>query len=451
MGGGWGPHYSINSNTVLYNQLGYVRSMRPSALFALPLVLMLVVASVPVSGEWPSFRHDPANSGATTGPLPMNNTPLWMNESGERVTSTAAVADGMVFFVTDAENLYARNATTGVAIWKKSLGSGKPGTSDLMSSPTFYKGILYIGSVAGLLHAIDAKTGNTSWTFNATGEIKSSPMIVGEKVIFGTIGAGGANCGLTALDLTGKLVWRSPIGSYIWVSPASDGGRVFVGSCDRTIRAFNVSDGREAWNYDTGNFITASAAVFGDLVVVGNHGGQVTALDSRTGSFRWEFDVPGASKVETSPAVQGDAVLVGDGSGVLYNISLGTGEEVWNVSVGKNIISSPVIAGDRFVVCDSDGEVEVRFLSNGALNWSYPTNQPVISSPAVSDGRIYIGSTNGVFYCFGAVTQVDGDGDGDGGGDGNGNNMVHWALAMIAVVALLGTLTMISTRLVRKK
>ena len=95
--------------------------------------------------------------------------------------------------------------------------------------------------------------------------------------------------------------------------------------------------------------------------------------------------------------------------------------------------------------------MEVRFLSNGALNWSYPTNQPILSSPAVSDGRIYIGSTNGVFYCFGAVPLIDGDGDGDGKDDGDGDNMVHWALAVVAVVVLLGTLTMISARLVRRK
>jgi hypothetical protein len=65
---------------------------------------------------------------------------LWNFTTGDWVTSSPAVADGLVFVGSNDYNVYALNATTGVLVWKYATGSY------VDSSPAVANGILYVGS-----------------------------------------------------------------------------------------------------------------------------------------------------------------------------------------------------------------------------------------------------------------------------------------------------------------
>ena len=54
------------------------------------------------------------------------------------------------------------------------------------SSPAVSQGVVYVGDLSGILHAVDASTGHALWTYQTDGEIKSSPVITNDTVLIGS-------------------------------------------------------------------------------------------------------------------------------------------------------------------------------------------------------------------------------------------------------------------------
>jgi outer membrane protein assembly factor BamB len=84
------------------------------------------------------------------------------------------------------------------------------------------------------MHALDAATGEALWTHRMRARIDSSPVIFGERVVFG------ASSGeITMIDVTsGAVVWEFQTGSSIIASPAIAEGRLVIGTEDGQMYAF---------------------------------------------------------------------------------------------------------------------------------------------------------------------------------------------------------------------
>ena len=54
------------------------------------------------------------------------------------------------------------------------------------SSPVITDGIVYFGSADGYLYALDAKSGKLKWRFKTEGEVYSSPAVADGTVYFGS-------------------------------------------------------------------------------------------------------------------------------------------------------------------------------------------------------------------------------------------------------------------------
>ena len=81
---------------------------------------------------------------------------------------------------------------------------------------------MYIGDLSGVFHAVDAATGKVRWTYKTQAEIKSSPIVVGDKVL---IGCDGHLYGLNAA--TGKFLWKVSTDNYVHATPAIwNGGHI---------------------------------------------------------------------------------------------------------------------------------------------------------------------------------------------------------------------------------
>jgi outer membrane protein assembly factor BamB len=65
---------------------------------------------------------------------------LWSYRTGGGVHSSAAVANGVVYFGSDDMNIYALDAGTGLLLWKYATDSA------VESSPVVANGMLYVGS-----------------------------------------------------------------------------------------------------------------------------------------------------------------------------------------------------------------------------------------------------------------------------------------------------------------
>lgn len=108
--------------------------------------------------DWPTYRHDPARSGATGSKVPAALVPAWRTKLGGRLSSLTC-AEGKVFVASVDEHM---------------------------------------------VHALDAENGGQAWSFTAGGRVDSPPTITHARAIFGC--ADGYVYCLRAAD--GALAWR---------------------------------------------------------------------------------------------------------------------------------------------------------------------------------------------------------------------------------------------------
>jgi outer membrane protein assembly factor BamB len=171
--------------------------------------------------DWAMFRHDLSNSG-TTGATDISPQPKikWTFATGGIIHSSAAVANGTVYFGSRYGGLYAVDAATGNKQWEFPIGSG------VQSTPAIVNGIVYFGSNDGAMYAVDVETGQMVWKFPTSYPIISSPAVADSMVFFGC-----KDYSVYALDaLTGTLLWRVETAGRVTSSPAVSEGLVFVGS-----------------------------------------------------------------------------------------------------------------------------------------------------------------------------------------------------------------------------
>src|SRR5205814_4724475 len=133
------------------------------------------------SDNWSQFRGNHQLTGVSQSSIPSSLKPLWTFEAGDSIESSAAIVGGTVFVGSQKGELVALSLENGAVYWKYSTGSpiGE-------SSPSYSNGVVYIGDLGGVLHAVNAPDGKGLWTFKANNEIKSSPVVIGDRVLIGS-------------------------------------------------------------------------------------------------------------------------------------------------------------------------------------------------------------------------------------------------------------------------
>ena len=118
-------------------------------------LLICLFLSTALFAEWPQFRGNPALTGvADSGAPPAQLKLLWTWEGGEQFESSPIIAGGVVYIGSGAGDLLAIDLSTGKTKWKYKAGSeiGE-------STPTIANGIVYVGDLKGVLHAVNAGDG----------------------------------------------------------------------------------------------------------------------------------------------------------------------------------------------------------------------------------------------------------------------------------------------------
>ncbi len=96
----------------------------------------------------------------------------WKTLTGNSLTTAPAIANGMVYYGSLDNNLYAFDAVTGEVKWKFYTGGIHEAT------PTVANDIVYIGSLDKKMYALDARTGDKIWEYMAYDQIFGSPTII---------------------------------------------------------------------------------------------------------------------------------------------------------------------------------------------------------------------------------------------------------------------------------
>lgn len=196
-----------------------------------------------------------------------DGTKLWSFETDGYVNCTPAVLGRNTFVTGCDEHLRVINIDTGKQAAIMPVGSY------LIASPAVRDKLLYFGTYASQVVAVDWTKQETLWTYKSKrGEFPyhSSAALTEDLVVLG-----GRDKQIHAIDRkTGKAVWTCLTGGRVDSSPAIIGNRLFCGSSDGKIYELDLKTGEKRWEQKLGREVTASPAVAEGVIVIGTEDGE---------------------------------------------------------------------------------------------------------------------------------------------------------------------------------
>lgn len=275
------------------------------------------------------------------------------------------------------------------------------------ATPLVHNGVIYISTGWSHAYALDARSGQQLWHFDA-----KVPKSYLAKTCCGPVNRGVA----------------------LWQGDSKDQLQVFLGALDGRLIALDAITGEENWSVQTtpGNSnysITGAPRVVKGMVIIGNSGGElgvrgyITAYDAKTGEQKWRFyTVPGdPNQPQEQPALDralktwgGDQwYQLGGGGGTVWDaivydptldlLYIGTGNgSPWNRELrspggGDNLYLSSIVA-----LKPDTGDYVWHYQTTPADNWDYTATQQLVLAEIIIDGQqrsvIMQAPKNGFFY-----------------------------------------------------
>ncbi|GMF50910.1 unnamed protein product [Phytophthora fragariaefolia] len=209
--------------------------------------------------------------------------------------------------------------------------------------------IIYVGTYAGSLFALEMESGSVCWRFCAKETIKSSAVVIDkyQLVVFGAYD--GNLYGLNMV--TGQQRWIIDLQGSIFSTPLSCGwsGQFFAATTQGCVVAFQ--------------FVSLS----GDEI-----------------KKQWVLQLSAPVFAGLNADCSTNMLLAGCADGNLYGISMSSGDIQWRVSTEKPVFSSPCVYHAGSVVFGShDGMLRKVDSLRGKLVWSTNLHGPVFASPTV--------------------------------------------------------------------
>jgi len=351
---------------------------------------LAAVFLLPRKGNQPEVPPEQRAEGTTNLPTSNSNSGFGnaTNTNPSKVATTNAPSNGPV-----------------LPTLKWSVNTGKA----VISSPAMSRdGVVYFGSFDQNLYAVDGKSGQTLWTFKTGGAVYSSPAIGSD----GTIYVGSRDAKIYAVNPNGTKKWEFATGASefgVVASPSiGQSGTVYIGSHDGNMYALNGQTGGKQWEFPTGGKIWATPAVNPDgSILFGSMSGKFYRLKGATGEVLWEIDTE--SKIESSASIgfpEHKLVFFGTTEGDLLALNVETGKEKWRYRTGSIGDGTPVLSmNNTLYVANDVGQVFALDEFLGFKKWQSRIARPVneikslCSSPMIgADGTILIGSWNHRVY-----------------------------------------------------
>jgi polyvinyl alcohol dehydrogenase (cytochrome) len=320
-------------------------------------------------------RHlEAAQAGLSTADL-SNLELAWVvafpDTSGLRA-APVIIGSTIFYSATDSGRVFALDTNSGCAKWVYEADSRL--RSSLAYSEIDDLRLLVFTDSGGMVHTIDAKTGELIWVAsgqasNNQGMLTGTPVIHEDKIIVPVSGSGVITGGnpnyeccenhgaVTALNVrTGEKLWeyhtmpaaeytgqlsstgvkqRGPSGAPIWTTPTIDAKRaqVYVTTGENTSHpTTNTSDAIIALDIETGEANWVFQALENDMWNFGcSARGPNCIILEDTNSVDFDFGGP-AILVGTD---EGELLIAGQKSGDLWALNPETGALVWNQRVGE--------------------------------------------------------------------------------------------------------------------
>jgi alcohol dehydrogenase (cytochrome c) len=450
----------------------------------------------PVEGLDLSMTRNVQSSGIssnTVGELGLAwSFPISINAAFGSLTANPVVAGDLVFLQDAAANVYALNKETGEQVWFNEYNDVVPSGGPNGAAAAYGNLYYTVGGLADVL-AVDAATGKELWRTNIQGPLDEgitiAPLVFDNTVYVSTIPGssegfymGGQRGLIHALDATtGDVIWyfdtttnnlwgnaRVNSGGGLWHPPSVDAeGNIYVGIANASpypgTNEFPGASSRpgdndyanalmrinpetanydwyinvkphDLWDHDNQlSPILATVAVDGtDVPMVFSSGkhGWIIAANQETGEELWRTAVgdhneneflqelgadeeitllPGFIGGVETPMAYGNGVIyapvlnvpftttgvegTGDifgGVGELVAVDAASGEILWSVDIPTMVLGGVTLVNDLLFTGGLDGVVRAYSTTDGSLVFTYQATAGINTSFAVSGDYIFV-------------------------------------------------------------
>ncbi|WEL27323.1 WD40/PQQ-like beta propeller repeat containing protein (plasmid) [Haloferax volcanii] len=204
---------------------------------------------------------------------------------GSPLRQGVGVGDGRVY--ANADDLLAIDAGSGDVVWRADTGGDR-----LTTPAATADGVVFTNRVDGVVTAFDVDD-ERRWTHRTDTETRS-PTVADDTVYVATSTEPGKAGRLLALNRAdGTVRWTVDTPSpKRGTAPVVDGDAVYLGCSGRdhgTLVALDRGDGTEQWSFTDENSTVYEPAVTDDAVYAGSNDNHVYAF-SRTGELQWQLE-----------------------------------------------------------------------------------------------------------------------------------------------------------------
>ena len=167
-------------------------------------------------------------------------------------------------------------------------------------------------------------------------------------------------------------LWASQVGvGLLYASPVVCNGRVYIGSGDGRMYAFDAATGATLWvGPQQSLFFLDSAAASHGLVFASSLYSTFLAYKADTGEIAWTSQL---RDVRASPTLHGRTLYVGSFDGRLAALDAETGAPKWSTNAECCIFDqAPVVDGGRVFQMRTDDTLTAYDAQSGEQLWSKP-------------------------------------------------------------------------------
>ncbi|MED5546321.1 MAG: PQQ-binding-like beta-propeller repeat protein [Pseudomonadota bacterium] len=336
-----------------------------------------------------------------------------------RLAASPVVGDGRLYVIDTRGVVHAFNVETGSEVWTKSFKvSGEDEKSIFGGGVSFDGGKVFVTTGVGEVAALDARTGEQSWSVKPAGPLRGAPTVAFNAIYVMT--QDNQIFALNAAD--GKVLWSesgsiTQSGVFGVASPAAARGTVIAGYSSGELVAYRYENGRQLWSdalartsisTEVGSLtdVDADPIIDQGRVFALGQGGRMAAYELLTGQRVWELNLAGIS----TPAVAGDWVFTLDDKAEILAISRANGKVRWltqltrygNPKKRKNPVFwvGPVLAGNALWTGNSDGEVYRIDPASGEETLFTKTKGAVSLAPVVANSTLFVLDDSGRITAF---------------------------------------------------
>ena len=285
-----------------------------------------------------------------------------------------------------------------VPAWAFSFGGEKQRGQE--AQPLIHDGVMYVTGSYSRLYAIDLKTGEELWQYDARlpegilpccDVVNRGAAIYGDKIYFGTLDAR-----IVALDLkSGKVVWRKKIADYkagysYTAAPLIVKGLVITGNSGGE---FGIVGSVQARDAETGEMVWERPVIEGHMGTLNGKESTMTGTLNAT----WPGDLwktgGGATWLGGSYDADTDTLVFGAGNPAPWNS--------WLRAAGnpEGTEGDNLYAASRIGINPDNGEIKWHYQTTPREGWDYDgVNEVVAYEGSDGEKRWATADRNGYFY-----------------------------------------------------